>query len=95
LKYVNDHRELEVANKKTLVYLYGISQWASVEKINLLIERDGQSKLRELISKFSKSWRADGLPTTNKLHLFEAHLADFIFKHNGWGCFGEQGLDNF
>jgi hypothetical protein len=74
--------------------LYKISSWASVEKFTQLASNTDQlhDTLQQLIDAFSKSWRGDKLPLINKLHLFEAHLADFIVMHNGWSCFGEQGL---
>lgn len=39
-------------------------------------------------------WRRAALLSTNKLHLIEAHLADFLGAHKSWGLFGEQGLES-
>lgn len=94
LKYVYENPIQEVNYRTTLTYLYKISQWASIEKFAAMKNNVSQlhSNLQQLINKFSEAWRDDKLPLINKLHLFESHLADFIVLHNGWGCYGEQGL---
>lgn len=93
LKYVYEHPNHEVEYRTTLVCLYELSQWASIEKFKLL-SQDVDSvleRLKTVIQAFSDSWRNDKLPAINKLHLVEMHLADFIVTHNGWGVYGEQG----
>ena len=51
-------------------------------------------ELDQDISNLSKAWRQAKLPPTNKLHLLEAHLADFLDCHSSWGLFGEQGIES-
>ncbi|CAD5219297.1 unnamed protein product [Bursaphelenchus xylophilus] len=42
----------------------------------------------------SNAWRHSGLRAINKLHLLEAHVADFVTLHGSWGLYGEQGLES-
>ncbi|CAD5225344.1 unnamed protein product [Bursaphelenchus xylophilus] len=69
--------------------IYG---WATVgvhgqdDPTKASIERD--------IFLLSNAWRHSGLPAINKLHLLEAHVADFVTSHGSWGLYGEQGLES-
>lgn len=93
LEFVNNHPDHETEFRKTLVGLYKLSQWASVEKYKDLIENKElvRHHLSGVVSEFSKAWREDKLPAINKLHIIESHLVDFIIRHGGWGIYGEQG----
>lgn len=95
LKFVVDNPEREINYRITLTNLHMLSQWASIEKYEILA-KDKElvpSRLTSVINAFSQSWRNDQLPAINKLHLLEAHLAEFIIKHSGWGIYGEQSIE--
>ena len=93
LEFVNENPNLVIEFRDTLDSLYQLSQWASVEKYSQLAQNKASvpTRLARLIITFSDSWRADNLPAINKIHIIEAHLADCIIRHGGWGVFGEQG----
>lgn len=91
LEFVYNNPNYEVPFRNTLVSLYKLSQWASVDKYEKLAQNEGKRNLDEVIKTFSQAWRKDQFPTINKLHIIESHLVDFIVKHGGWGIYGEQG----
>ena len=93
LKFVNNNPNYEIKFRDTLISLYKLTEWASVEKYKGLFQskKSAKSHLDELVSDFSNAWRKDKFPLINKLHLIESHLVDFIIKHGGWGMYGEQG----
>lgn len=95
LEFVVKNPEKDIDYRATLTNLYELSQWASVEKYKILArdKKSIPSRLASVINNLSQSWRDDGLPAINKLHLVEKHLTDFIILHSGWGIFGEQGIE--
>jgi hypothetical protein len=96
LKFVVKNPEIDVEYRTTLTKLYELSQLASVEKFKVLAhdKKSIFNQIASTITAFSESWRSDNLPAINKLHLVEAHLADFIKFHSGWGIFGEQAIES-
>lgn len=67
-------------------------KWASVS--STFSEENGRWELENDLKAFSEAWRRTSLPKTNKLHLLEAHLADFFELHRNWALYGEQGIES-
>lgn len=83
-KYVVDNPEQQVQFRATLTQLYKLSQWASVEyKLLANDEETVPDRLEALIKAFSRAWRSDKLAPINKLHVVEAHLANYPWR---MGC---------
>jgi hypothetical protein len=87
LTFVFDHPEKNIKFRQTLLCIHKISQYAIANELS----QEFINRLPETLREFSRTWRDDKLPAINKLHLFEAHLFDFIQRHRSWGTFGEQG----
>jgi hypothetical protein len=66
-----------------------VERWATAVKLQV-----DRNELEIDISGLSSAWRKAALPSTNKLHLLEVHLADFLELHRSWGLFGEQGVES-
>lgn len=83
-------KERAVTNKEVLLALSEVSKFAIAQRLELTPER--HQKLCDAIGAFSQKWRAaePKLSAINKIHLFEAHVIDFVEAHGTWGLYSEQ-----
>ena len=93
LRYVarNPSAVANADHRAVLHCLFAVSDYARARGADA--SAAGIVRLRSTLARMSAHWRAAGLPTTPKLHVFEQHLADFIERHAHWGRLGEQCIE--